>query len=145
MQNFIHFLRCFFLLGFISSFLGCSVNSDELDQIEKENNYTTDSKNVSISDIKGTWANIVVAWDTLKISDSIINRWNYISNTYFHYYAYTIEDDSIFLNYTGLYKVSLPSYHRIIFLNDKKDTLTIEDFHTVFPDYSGDIFIKISN
>jgi hypothetical protein len=145
MNYYIHLLRCFLLLVFINSFTGCSINNDEMNPNENEENNIADTKSISSTDIKGIWVNTVVYWDTIRISDFIINRWNYISNSYFNYYEYTIEYDSIFLNYTGLYKVSLPPYHRRLFLNDKKDTLIIENFHKVFPDYQGDIFIKISN
>ena len=131
MKHFTHYLRCFLLLSFISSFPGCSVK-EELNP----------AKGISNTDIKGVWVNIVTSRDTLMIKDSIIFRWDELSNGYGHYYRYKIISDSIILNYSGYFKVSLPPYYRRISLNNKKDTLIIQDFHTVYPSYQGDIFIR---
>lgn len=131
MKHFRHFLRCFLYLCFISSFFGCSVK-EELNP----------TKGISNTDIKGVWVNIVTPWDTLMIKDSIIFRWDELSSSYGHYYKYKINSDSIILEYRGTYKVGVPPCTRKILLNDKKDSLIIQNFHTVFPGYEGDKFFK---
>lgn len=145
MKHFIHFLRCFLLLGFISSFLGCSTSNDEMNPNENEENNLTDSKSISSTDIKGIWVNTLTPWDTLMINDSIIFRWDELSNGYFHYYKYKINSDSIILAYSGYYKVGVPPCSRKIFLNNKQDSLIIQDFHTYYPSYEGDIFLRQEN
>lgn len=150
MKHFIHFLRCFLLLGFISSFLGCSTSNDEMNPNEmnpneKKENNITDSKSISSTDIKGIWVNTLTSWDTLMIKDSIIFRWDELSNGYFHYYKYKINSDSIILDYSGNYKIGVPTCTRKILLNEKQDSLIIRDFHTVYPGYEGDIFLRQKN
>jgi len=145
MKHFTHYLRCFLLLSFISSFLGCSTSNDEMNPNENEEKNLTDSKSISSTDIKGVWVNIVTSRDTLMIKDSIIFRWDEFSNGYGHYYKYKINSDSIILDYSGYYKVGVPPCTRKILLNNKQDSLIIQDFHTVWPGYEGDIFIKLSN
>ena len=142
MKHFIHFLRCFLLLCFISSCIGCSTNNDEMNPNENEDNNSTDSKSISSNDIKGIWVNTLTPWDTLMIKDSIIFRWDELSNGYHHYYKYKINSDSIILDYSGYYKVGVPPCTRKILLNNKKDSLIIRDFHTVYPGYEGDNFFK---
>ena len=134
MKHFTHYLRCFLLLSFISSFPGCSVK-EELNP----------AKGISNTDIKGVWVNIVTSRDTLMIKDSIIFRWDELSNGYGYYYKYKINSDSIILDYSGYYKVGVPPCTRKILLNNKRDSLIIQDFHTVYPGYDGDILIKFSN
>ena len=98
---------------------------------------------ITNSDIIGIWINTYNHDDTIQIFDSIIKRWNPISNSFFHYYKYNILIDTIFLKYTGLYKVMTPPYYRKIYLNNRKDSLAIRYFHTVYPSYRGDKFIRI--
>lgn len=142
MKHFTHFLRCFLLLGFISSFLGCSTSNDEMNPNENEENNLTDSKSISSTDIKSIWVNTLTSWDTLMIEDSIIFRWDELSNGYGHYYKYKINSDSIILEYSGTYKVGVLPCTRKILLNDKQDSLIIQNFHTVYPCYEGDKFFK---
>jgi len=131
MEHFRHFLRCFLYLCFISSFLGCSVK-EELNP----------TKGINNTDIKGVWVNTLVTWDTIRVYDTIITRWDELSSSYGHYYKYKINYDSIILDYSGTYKVGVPPCTRKILLNDKQDSLIIQNFHTVFPGYEGDKFFK---
>jgi hypothetical protein len=107
---------------------------------QKESN----SKNViSNSDIFGIWVNTSNAQDTIQINDILITRWNFEANCYCHFYKYYIKTDSIILTYNGIDKVYILPYHKKLYLNNSKDSLTIENFHAVHPAYQGDIFKKI--
>jgi len=106
---------------------------------QKESN----SKNViSNSDIFGIWVNTSNAQDTIQINDTLITRWNFEGNCYCHFYKYYIKTDSITLTYSGVDKVYILPYHKKLYLNNSKDSLTIENFHAVHPAYQGDIFKK---
>jgi len=94
------------------------------------------------SDIYGIWINTLNAKDTIKISEAFINRWDITASGYFHFYKYQINSDSILINYTGLYKVGTPPFHRNIFINKSKDSILIQDFHSVYPGIPGDTFAK---
>ena len=136
MKQFVHILSYLLLPILVSIFWGCSMK-DELDP-------SVNSKGISNMDIEGTWINTLVSWDTIHIHDTIIERWDDLSNRFAHFYTYKILTDSVFINYTGLYKVGTPPYHRKIYLNSKKDTLIIQNFHAVYPGYQGDIFVRTS-
>ena len=103
-----------------------------------------DPKNIiSNSDIYGIWVNTVNSQDTIHVYDSAIIRWNFEGNCYGHFYTYYIKIDSIIITYEGPDKVYIPPYHKKIYLNDSKDSLTIQDFHHVHPSYQGEMFKKI--
>jgi hypothetical protein len=96
----------------------------------------------NVSDIYGIWINTLNSQDTIHISEGFINRWDRLASGYFHFYKYQINSDSILINYTGLYKVGTPPYHRNIFINNSKDSILIQDFKSVYPGIDGDTFAK---
>jgi hypothetical protein len=109
---------------------------------QKESN----SKNViHNSDIFGIWVNTSNTQDTVQINDTLITRWNFETNCYCHFYKYYIKTDSIILTYSGLDKVAILPYHKKLYLNNSKDSLIIQNFHSVHPFYNGDIFKKNKN
>lgn len=109
---------------------------------QKESN----SKNlISNSDILGIWVNTLNSTDTIQINDTLITRWNFEANCYCHFYKYYIKTDSIILTYDGIDKVAILPYHEKLYLNNRKDSLTIQNFHSVHPSYKGDIFKKFQN
>jgi hypothetical protein len=93
----------------------------------------------------GVWINASNPVDTLIISDTMITRWYILAHSYGHYYRYRIKNDSILIKYTGINKLGLPAYKRKIFINKRKDSLRIQDFHSVHPSYPGDLFLKPIN
>ena len=99
---------------------------------------------INTSDIIGNWSNILDSVDVLKIlDDSTFNRWDFSSGDYLHFYKYHIKSDSIIIHYYGIYKVGTYPYHRKIMLSKGKDSLTIQDFTSVYPCYRGDLFVRI--
>jgi hypothetical protein len=98
---------------------------------------------ISNSDIYGTWVNTSNSQDTIQIYDSVINRWYSAANCYGHQYKFYIKSDSIILTYDGVDKMCIDPYHKKMYLNGSKDSLTIQDFQSVYPCYQGDIFKKI--
>jgi hypothetical protein len=140
-----HIKLLLFLFGIVVLLLfSCTKNSDSIDT-KTVSTKGSNSKNViSNSDIMGIWVNTLNSKDVIRIFDFHMNRWDALASGFYHYYNYTIKSDSIIINYTGLYKVGTPPYHRKIYLNNSKDSLTIQNFHSVYPSNPGDTFIKIS-
>ncbi len=127
---------------------GCTKECEYYDSDPVNRHLSTDNLRNYIpvadnKDILGVWINIVNPLDTLIIKTSKIIRWEKLSNHLCNYYNYTIYGDSILLQYTGLYKIGCPPFHRKTLLNDNKDVLIIQDFNKVFPCYPGDRFKKV--
>jgi hypothetical protein len=123
----------------------CNKNNDILLTKKDGSNDSGSQKVIKNSDIMGIWVNSLNSKDIMRILDSTtINRWDASANGYYHFYSYKIIVDSIILNYTGLYKIGTPPYHRKIYLNNSKDSLKIQNFNSVYPGNSGDTFIKSS-
>ena len=134
----------FYLLVGILAFLlfGCTeyVETTNIDNIHaKETIYNIIT---NLSDIYGKWINTSNTQDTIQITEGSISRWDRYSDGYFHFYNYQIKSDSILIDYTGLYKVGTPLFHRNIFINTSKDSLLIQGFNSVYPGIAGDTFIK---
>lgn len=110
---------------------------------QKESNSNT---LISKSDILGTWVNASNNIDTIIINNSDIRRWYPTLSCYCHTYSYSLKNDSLLLNYTGIDKIFCTVNEVKIFLNKNKDTLEIQNFHSICPGgNTDDYFIKIKN
>lgn len=119
-----------------------------LDQLEIEDIINAKAGGIAWngnSDLKGVWVNTLNIRDTLIITDTIVNRWDPLADSFWHYYRYSIQNDTIILDYRGRYKILTPAFYRKFQLNKALDSLIIHDFHTAYPGYEGDQFIKIPN
>lgn len=141
MKTIVQIILIFAIIGFLT----CCTNQCEQLEIE-ENPDIFDGKSAisSTPELTGIWINTSNIQDTLKITDTLITRWNPLSETFWHYYRYSIKDDTIVLNYLGKYKILLPPFHRKYSLNESMDTFQIQGFETTYPGYEGEEFIKIS-
>ena len=140
----------FFLLVIFSTsvtIIDCkkTETKDSLEKVNKPGIPDSLNNEITNADIIGNWSNILDSGDVIKIlDDSTFNRWDFSSADYLNFYKYHIKTDSIIIHYYGIYKVGTPPYHRKIFLNRYKDSLTIKDFGSVWPCYRGDTFVRIS-
>lgn len=102
------------------------------------------SKNeINSSNLLGTWVNVLINQDTIQITDSLIKRRNIDAKCFCHLYKYYIKEDSIVLTYLGLDKIAILPYHKKIFLNKSKDSLTVRNLNIVYPSIQGEIFRKL--
>jgi hypothetical protein len=130
------------LAGIIAIGFACSKSNDS----KITNNMNLKSRiPVHYSDINGNWHNLTNTLDTLHFdsSDSILTRWYEGYPGAFHFYRFTIDVDTIILDYYAPDKVGRPIARRKILLSIGKDTLMIQNLNTVFPDYLGSIYKRI--
>jgi hypothetical protein len=131
------------ILGLVSLILiGCTTYEEPIDNDGPI--YKVDISNSinNTSDLLGVWVNILNHTDTIIFFEGRIRRWDKLANGFFNFYNYRVFSDSIFLKYTGAYKVGTPPYTRKILINEFKDSILIKDFHSVYPGIKGDIFAK---
>lgn len=92
----------------------------------------------------GEWINIIEERDTLFIKDTIIIRTDLVTLKPKHAYKYSLNKDSIKIQYVGEYYIYAPELSFKIFLDDDNEILTIENFSTYFPKQNGDEFKKLN-
>jgi hypothetical protein len=106
-----------------------------------ERNDTDNS--IKKEDIFGKWINLENTRDTLSIGDSIIVRTDTLSDFWHHYYKYLIENDSIILQYTGMFEIGVGPFRTKIMLLENNSEISIENLSNYYPKVNGNIFRKI--
>jgi len=147
MKSLYHLFYQFIILLIFVTIIDCKriAIEDSLGKVNKTTGSDSSNNEIATADIIGNWSNILNSVDVLKFfDDSTFNRWDFSSGDFLHFYKYHIKTDSIIIHYYGFYKVGTPLYNRKIMLSKSKDTLTIQDFGSVYPCYRGNLFVKIT-
>ena len=115
-----------FILVVFVSIMGC----------ERQNS----SHHIDKNQIMGNWINAIDKRDTLFIGDSIINRIEINSLKPIHYYKYSLNRDSITIQYVGIFAIYVPETSFKIELDN--ESIKIINISSYFQYYKGYTFIK---
>lgn len=123
-------MKILIITSLIAALLSCIKKNEFIIQLDKK-------------DLEGKWVNTSFEIDTLFWFDNIIKRTDIITMQSKHSYTYDLHANNIKIKYSGEYYIAVTESSFKMFLNDKKNAITIIGIDNYYPKYKGNKFRKV--